>query len=262
LAAYAREYGVTFPLLSDPESEIIERFGILNTLVEPDDHPWYGIPFPGSYVVGADGTITSKFFESNLFLRANADQLLRAALGEEIDLTPLPESPSEVTVDIAFDGSTLGPGILRDLVIRLAVPTGQHLYGEPVASPMVATSVTFDDDVGLVTRPAVFPATTPHTLAGTGEALQIFDGNVTIRVPITQNGQSITRLPDGSRVQRVGGTVHWQACDAEACRLPSSHRFDLEIPVTRLNVFEMQRPEDSTRMDFAAHFTRMTERRA
>ena len=84
LAAFAEEHGVTFPLLSDPDSEIIERFGILNTLIESDDHPWYGIPFPGSYAVDAGGTIVAKFFEANLALRANADQLLRAALGEPI----------------------------------------------------------------------------------------------------------------------------------------------------------------------------------
>ncbi len=33
LQAYAAEYGVGFPLLSDPDSEIIELFGILRDLV-------------------------------------------------------------------------------------------------------------------------------------------------------------------------------------------------------------------------------------
>ena len=213
-------------------------------------------------MVDTDGTITSKHFESNLFLRASADQLLRAAGGEDIERTPLPASPSEVTVDIAFDGPTLGSGILRDLVIRFAVPEGQHLYGEPVPDGMVATSVVLDDDVGLVSRPAVLPPTTAHTLAGTGEVLQVFDGDVTIRVPITHNGRSITRRSDGIRVQQVSGTIRWQACDAAVCRLPSTHRFDLEIPTTRLNDLELDRPPGSTSMDFAAHFTAMIERRA
>ena len=47
LADYAEAHDTTFTLLSDPDSEVITSFGILNTLIPPDDHPWYGLPFPG-----------------------------------------------------------------------------------------------------------------------------------------------------------------------------------------------------------------------
>ncbi len=57
LRDFGEAHGITYPLLSDPDSEVIRSFGILNTLINPDDHPWYGIPFPGTYVVGADGVI-------------------------------------------------------------------------------------------------------------------------------------------------------------------------------------------------------------
>lgn len=96
LADYADEHGVRFPLLSDPDSEIIERFGILNTLIEADDHPWYGIPFPGTYVIDANGVIIAKFFEPNLALRASADQLRRAAIGKDVAFN---ESVGLVTLD-------------------------------------------------------------------------------------------------------------------------------------------------------------------
>ncbi len=77
-------HGITYTLLSDPDSEAIRSFGILNTLIDPDDHPWYGIPYPGTYVVSAEGAITHKFFENNLALRAGPEQLLRAALGQPL----------------------------------------------------------------------------------------------------------------------------------------------------------------------------------
>lgn len=252
---------MTFPLLSDPDYEVIERFGILNTLIDPDDHPWYGIPFPGTYVTDADGVITAKFFENNLFLRANSDQLLRAALGEEIELEPLPERPTEVIVDVTVDADEIGVGVLHDMVIRFAVPEGLHLYGEPVPEGMVATTIDFDEDEGLVVRPAVFPATVEHTLAGTGEVLHIFEGDVTIRVPITHNGRSIQWRDDGSTFIAVGGTVRWQACDDDVCHLPQAHRFDLEIEARTVNMFERERAEDSERMDFRTHFAKMHSRR-
>ncbi len=259
LEAYAAEYGVTFPLLSDPDSEIIERFGILNTLVEADDHPWYGIPFPGSYVIDADGIITAKFFEANLAFRANADELLRAAKGEEVVLAPAAPT-SQVTVDVAFDGTILPVGILRDLVVTFRVPEGQHLYGEPVPEGTVATSVTLDEIDGLIAREPKLPPTETHTLAGTGEMLHIFEGDVVVRVPITHNGSTRVRSEEGAQSLQVSGTIRWQACDDDVCHLPKSERFELTIPLQRANAQERHRKEGSTRMDFRLHFARMLER--
>ena len=44
LADFKNAHGTTFTMLSDPDSEIIRAFGILNTTIAEDDHPWYGIP--------------------------------------------------------------------------------------------------------------------------------------------------------------------------------------------------------------------------
>jgi DsbC/DsbD-like thiol-disulfide interchange protein len=250
---------VSFPLLSDPESEIIERFGILNTLVETDDHPWFGIPFPGTYVVNADGIITAKFFESNLALRANSDQLRRAALGEEIVIDSAPPS-EEVTVEVMFDGDSLAVGVVRDLLIRLGVPEGQHLYGEPVPNGMVATSIEMDESVGVIVLDPQLPPTHPHTLQGTGEELQIFDGDVLIRIPITHNQRSTVERDDGSRVVPISGTVRWQSCDDEICNLPATYRFELDVPAVGSNVPAVRPKEGSTRMDFRKHFSAMKHR--
>ena len=208
------------------------------------------------------GVITAKFFENNLFLRASSDQLLRAALGETIELEPLPERPTEVVVDVSVGSDPIGVGVLHDLVVRFAVPDGLHLYGNPVPEGMVATSVDFDDDEGLVVRPADYPATTQHMLAGTGEVLHIFEGDVTVTIPITHNGRSLQWRDDGSTFITVAGTIRWQACDDDVCHLPQTQRFELEIPARPVNMFERERAEDSVRMDFRKHFARMSERRA
>lgn len=260
LADYARAHGATFPLLSDPDSDIIRRFGILNTLIDPDDHPWYGIPFPGSYVVDADGTIIGSFFETSLHFRASADQLLRAALGVEISLPPLPSEPEEVSVDVRLDADVAHPGIVNDLIVRFAVPAGHHLYGEPVPDGMVATSVTVDDQTGLVVRDPVLPPTTTHTLAGTGEQLQVFTGDVTIRVPIAHLARSLVEGDDGGLVLALTGTVAWQSCDDQACQLPRRERFAIEVPATGHNRPEDDR-DDPNGMDVRRHLIRMTARR-
>ncbi len=260
LADYARAHEVTFPLLSDPDSEIIERFGILNTLIDREDHPWYGIPFPGAFVIGADGVIVAKFFESSLHFRPAADQLLRAALGEEVELPPITRGDESVTFDIHVDGAVLHAGVYRDLIVRFAVPAGMHLHGEPVPPGVVPTSVAIEPDLGLVTKPAIFPPTTPHTLAGTGETLQVFEGDVVVRVPLTHLSRSLTRLDDGSTVQRVNGSVRWQSCDDQTCQLPRVEQFTVDIPAASHNRPERERVDDGG-MDVRTHLIQMVARR-
>ncbi len=250
---------MSFPLLSDPDSEIIKRFGILNTLTDPDDHPWYGIPFPGTYVIDADGIIIEKFFESSFMLRPSADQLLRAALGKKVDLAAptQPRHVEEVTYTVNFDGTVLNAGVVRDLVVELRVPEGYHLYGNPVPEGMVATSVEVDEQVGLVVEAAQLPATAPYTLAGTGETLQVFDGDVEIRVPIAHMSRPLTTNDEGAATLTITGTVRWQSCDADACQLPQRETFTLHVPAARHNTPGHWTSEGS---NFKEHFSKMLAR--
>jgi hypothetical protein len=260
LADYARANSIGLNLLADPDSEVITRFGILNTEIASDDHPWFGIPYPGSYVIDADGTVTHKFFEQTLEFRASADDLLRAATGAEVELPPLTASPEAVSFDVFFDGPVMQGGVVRDLLVRFAVPEGKHLYGEPAPDAMVATSVTVDPQPGLVARAARFPPTVAHTLADSGETLQVFEGEVTIRIPITHLSRSLTTLDDGSVVQRVTGTVRWQACDDHTCELPASEPFSIDIPAAAHSSAEseLKNPDG---MDVIAHMTQLAARR-
>ena len=206
-----------------------------------------------------DGVIVAKFFENSLHFRPSAQQLLRAALGEEIELPPLDAPPGEVAFDVHLDGEVLRPGVKSELVIRFAVPEGQHLYGEPVPEGIVATSVTIDDEVGLNVWDATFPPTHEHTLT-TGETLHVYEGDVLVRIPITHMNRSRTELDDGSFVQRISGTVRWQACDDDMCFLPRTETFSIDVPAG-----VHSRPDDEFAdpdgMAIIDHLQRMASRR-
>lgn len=61
LAAFAQKHAIRFPLLSDPNSRVIRRFGIFNFNVAPDLRA-YGVPHPVEYLVTPDGTVVQKYF--------------------------------------------------------------------------------------------------------------------------------------------------------------------------------------------------------
>ena len=252
-------HGITYTLLSDPDSDVIRSFGILNTLIDPTDHPWYGIPYPGNYVVNPEGTITHKFFDNNLGVRAGPEQLLRAALGQPMLETKASETALDaVQVSVALDGNTLAPTVQKDLVVSFSVPRGRHVYAEPAPQGSVAVDVVLDENKRLVQRPLVRPTSAPHTLAGTGESFRVHHGVFELRLPLTVNGA----IGGGGTEISVSGEVRWQSCDSEVCDIPAGQRFEVELPVAESPPVALWGKRGTALEPNAKkHFLRMSERR-
>ena len=68
-----RDIGLT--LLSDPESEVIRAFDILNEHSRPGSRT-YGIPHPAIFVVDPSGVITHRFAEQRYSSRTDIDLVL------------------------------------------------------------------------------------------------------------------------------------------------------------------------------------------
>jgi peroxiredoxin len=75
LNRFAAKHTITFPLLSDPGSKTIETYGILNREAQGRAK---GIPYPGTFIVGADGVIRAKFFLEGYKERVAPEEIRRA----------------------------------------------------------------------------------------------------------------------------------------------------------------------------------------
>ncbi len=262
LADYAAAHEATFTLLSDPDSEVIESFGILNTLIPPDDHPWYGIPFPGAYVIDADGVVIAKFFEHNFAVRPGPEQMLAAALGEEFEVVPSAEPVEQVSAEVTIDGDYLPMGVTRHVVATFRVPDGQHLYGPPVPEGLVAASIELDDIEGVLSYEPSAPPTSELTLSGSGDTLLVYEGDVVLRLPITQNARAMQKDDDGRHVM-ISGRVRWQACNDVECFLPETQPFSFRVEAGFPVLGDMGPGEGRVPpMNGAAHFQRMVDRRS
>lgn len=78
LAQAADEHEVTFPLLFDENVTHVNAMGILNTQYEPG-HRAYGIPYPGIFLLDADGVVRFKFAEEDYRVRPDFSLVLEAA---------------------------------------------------------------------------------------------------------------------------------------------------------------------------------------
>jgi len=258
-------YSITYSLLSDPDSAVIRRYGILNTLIAEHDHPWFGIPFPGTYITDASGKVTQKFFENNLVLRAGPEQLLRAVAGEKAETSPLrltDIAPHEVQPEIFVEGDRLAVGVLRELVARFEVPQGRHLYAAPAPSGMLAVDLTLNPHPMIVSKPLQRPVSHTHTLPASAESFEVHSGVVELRLPITVNGTVVSS--ETNKEFELSGTVSWQVCDDEVCDVPQQRPFQIALPVTGVVQSDLRASSSGTQgkaMNGLQHFQNMKSRR-
>ena len=257
-------YGITYTLLSDPDSKVIRDYGILNTLIAEDDHPWFGIPFPGTYVTDSQGIITHKFFENNLVLRVGPEELLRAVDGDA--LSEYMGNPVSDTTDaepkVFLEGEHLAVGVLQHLVCQINVSQGRHLYADPAPQGMIPFTLTLDAQSKLVIRELIRPASEAHTMAGTGEVIQVNHGRVELRLPITANA-AITSTTEPTMLD-LSGEVSWQTCDEDVCDVPRRSRFAFHVPIEGAVVPEFMTKPGNPKvraMDGMNHFKKMSSRR-
>jgi len=68
--------GYTFPMLSDPDAEVIRRYHLLHPAAGPDGHD---IARPAEFLVDSSKIVRWTNFTEDIRVRARADEMLAAA---------------------------------------------------------------------------------------------------------------------------------------------------------------------------------------
>lgn len=229
LSAFATEFGITYPLLSDAGSEVIRRYGILNTLVGPDESV-FGIPYPGSYLTDEAGVVAEKLFYRQYRLRPSTTSVLKDGFGVSL----APENPrAESSAPGVRVSVTLGEDALVfqqrvPLYVTFDLDPGLHIYAPDSGGGMVGTSVTVTAPEDVSVGPAIVPDGHPLRLEGAEEALLVLDGAVEFAVPL------VSTHTEGASVT-LDIRVAYQACDDRQCFLPQEQTIRLEVPLQGLN---------------------------
>jgi hypothetical protein len=212
LSHFAERYGIEYPMLSDVDSRVIREFGILNTLVRPDETESYGIPFPGSYLVGANGKVITKFFNQQYQARETAPAMMHAGFG-------LPIAPSLLCHGQASGGDgihisadlltkTLHPQQRSLIYVTLDLAEGLHVYGEPASD-------------GFLGEPQ-FPETKLLRIEEIDEEFNTYDGNLQIVIPVVSAIREV-------RSASINLKVSFQACTNAMCYIPRTEIITLEL---------------------------------
>jgi peroxiredoxin len=237
LAEFARHHGITYPLLADKGSKLIRQLGIQNHFVTKDQVPYYGIPFPGTYLIDEDGVVTAKFFQRNLARRESAETVIdsalgRVLLGQEEPFAEAGDDDIRVTATYHGGGGRLKAGVVRQIVVRFELAAGLHLYDEPVPDGMVATKIRIEGPPGLHADEPTKPPTKPLELPGLDVELHVWSGRVDFVVPVWADDRIAGIVSEIAHdAIPIGVRVDYQACDDRTCRIPRSETLEVIVPV-------------------------------
>jgi len=237
LADFARHHGITYPLLADRGSKVIEQFGIRNHFVTEEQVPYYGIPFPGTYLVDEQGLVSAKFFQRNLAQRDSAEAVIDSALGRILlgEDEPRAEGGSDdfrITAAYHGGGGTIKAGALRQVVVRFDLVDGVHIYGDPVPEGMVATSIRVSGPPGFHAGAVSAPPTHAIRLPGVEADLPVWDGRVDFTIPVYVDDRIASLMAEAEHSEiEIQIEVAYQGCDVHSCRIPQQETITLRVPI-------------------------------
>src|SRR4051812_5075555 len=149
LSGFAKRRGITFPLLSDPGSEIIKRYGILNTTIDPKNE-LYGYPFPGTFIVDHRGVVTSREFEPIYQERSTISSLL-VRLGHQVDAPATKVAGAHLELTSYATDQVAALGTHFSLVLDVKPAPRVHVYA-PGVTDYRPVRLTLNAQPGVVLR--------------------------------------------------------------------------------------------------------------
>ena len=241
---FAERKGLHYPVLSDPDSAIIRAFGILNDNF-PKDHQFYGVPFPGMYLLDQNGVVKAKYFEDDHRERYTAASVLVREFGEGGESKAVVDTP-HLRLTYSASDTHLSPGGTAELILDIDLKPGMHIYAPGVTGGYIPIDWQAGGLKGWMAGPAQYPKARMLRLEAIHETVPVYAGQVRLLRDLTVGQeQEFAPLLGPDRTLAVEGAFRYQACDAKECYPPRSvpHKwsFHMDKLDSQLAPAELQR---------------------
>jgi hypothetical protein len=208
-------------MLSDPDSKIIQRFGILNDTA-PKDTPFYGIPYPGTYVIDPKGIVTAKYFEGDYKERDTASEILVRQFGVSSGAAHATTETKHLRVTTSASADVVHPGQHIMLIVDLDLQPKMHVYAPGVEGYIPIDWKMPVSEAFKIAAPA-WPPSRKLRLEAIQETVPVYTGKFRLIRDITIGTQAqIKPLLDEKSELKVQGTLRYQACDDRMCYVPAN----------------------------------------
>jgi peroxiredoxin len=246
LAAFSKQHGITFPMLSDVGSPTIKKFGILNPVPEwaigPDkDDPavkaevekyvsvvganarMVGIAFPGTFILDTQGRVKQRFFQ-DFYIERNTVSNLLIKLGDKTDAAVAGTKISTAHLDITTypSISAIAPGDRFSVALDIVPHSKIHVYA-PGAKGYRVISLAIEPNPQVRVLPPQYPASEIYHYKPLNERVPVFQKPFRLVQELildgSLQGQAALR---GKESVTIKGTLEYQACNDRECFNPVS----------------------------------------
>ena len=231
LKRFATAHHIGYPMLSDQGSAVIRKFGILNTNI-PSDHKFYGIPFPGEYLIAPDTVVRDKHFLPDFRDRVTASEVLLYNFGTAAGNDSAKIGTEDVKALVTLSADHAAPGHELGIAVDFTLPPGSHLYGQPLPDNYIPLTIALAPEL-VANQRFEFPKATPIKFAALGETLPAYTGK------FRATGRVLVKSDLKRGDYQLDGTLHFQECNDQICKLPQTLPF-----VMPLKIDPMQFPPD------------------
>jgi hypothetical protein len=222
LQDFANRHKIDFPLLADPNSEIIQKFNVLNAGASGKEK---GMAHPGFFYIDRSGVIREKYFEekdTDRFTPNNVVGKLFPELREEV--TQDVEAPHlKLTLEQSDDEVISGNRV--NVSAEIELPENVHVYA-PGVTGYRPIQLVLDPLPGIELAPATYPSPKILYLPAIQEHVPVFEGKFRIsqdlRIEESRLRDVVRSLTSSERKVSITGELAYQACDDKVCYPPAS----------------------------------------
>jgi len=233
LKYFADRHKIEYPLLADPDSNIIAAYDVLNREATGMQK---GFARPGYFFIDTHGIIRERFFDPRYRERLTGNSIISKLfpeLGEEV--TETLEAPH---LQVALEQSDLTgvPGTRVTLAAEVRLPADVHVYA-PGAAGYKPVRLVIDPTAQLEFKPASYPEPKILYLPAIKESVPVFEGAFRISqdVQVNTGSEFWSSLGKDGKLFTISGKLEYQACDKTTCYLPTSVPVKWQLQVLPLD---------------------------
>jgi hypothetical protein len=216
---FADRRGIQFALLSDAGSKTIRALNILNNTV-PEDSAFFGVPFPGTFILDAQGRIVAKYFEDDYRERFTAGDILARQFGIAPAEAKTDVEGKQLRLTASATSTSAAPGQRVTLALDIDLKPNMHVYA-PGVEGYIAIDWTMKQTDAAKALDVTYPASEKLYLQAIDETVPVYRNHyrLTRDITIAQEAK-IKPLVDASGNFSVEGSLRYQACDDRLCYVP------------------------------------------
>jgi hypothetical protein len=224
---FADERKIEFPILSDHDHAVVQRYGILNRQYEPG-HRNYGIPHPGTFILNRNRRVVARYFEEEYQYR-NTAASIALKLGQPVAAMGAPTRHSTPHLDLtAFvTDQSVAPGHRFSIVLDITPRSGTHIIA-PGQHAYRAVALNLERSDNLRTYPLTYPRSAEFLLSQENvrlpayvQPLRLFQD---VAVVVNDEMRQLAKKPGSTMTLK--GVLEYQACTEKACGPPQ------QVPVS------------------------------